>query len=391
MPQRYSEVLGGEPEAVTVPTTLDEGAAIVAAASATGKAIIPWGGGTGQEYGYPPRRTDILLDLSAMNRVLAHEPGDLTVTVEPGVTLAQLQKTLSAHHQFLPLDPPHADRATMGGIIATNAYGPSRVGHGTGRDWLIGLTLVDPQGRIIKGGGKVVKNVTGYDLPKLHIGALGTLGVIVEATFKVAPKPEASHALLFRLTGSGREAVAAFLAALTSRRIAPSLCLLNETGEGERHLVLVWSGPREVVEGECEAAAQLAEMTGLTAPQRLDSDFTVAEPQAEVLVRLEVPPADTWATHSALAAAFAIDTLQTSPFVGVVEAATSIEAATTLLRWAAERKVRVSVLHAPLTFRQQEGVPLWHPLPSAFPMMRRLKETLDPNATLNPGRFVGRL
>jgi glycolate oxidase FAD binding subunit len=165
----YTEVLGTEPEQVALPATADEVAEVVRWANAEGKAVIPWGGGTGQAYGHGPRRADALLNLSGLNRVLAHEPGDLTVTVEPGVTLARLQETLAAHNQFLPLDPPHAETATLGGILATNAYGPSCLGRGTARDWLIGIRVVDAQGRFVKGGGKVVKNVTGYDLPKMHM------------------------------------------------------------------------------------------------------------------------------------------------------------------------------------------------------------------------------
>lgn len=388
----YADILGIEPATVAAPTTQDEIAAIVAQADAAGQAVIPWGGGTAQDYGYPPRRADVLLDLSTFNRILAHEPGDLTVTVEAGATLADVQAILAKENQFLPLDPPYADRATMGGIIATDACGPSRVGYGSVRDWLIGLTVVDPQGRVVKGGGKVVKNVTGYDLPKLHVGALGTLGVIVEATFKVAPKPETTRALLFRLTRADNDTVAALLNALNTRRVAPALSLLHEAN-GQRHLFITWSGPQEVVDGECNGATDLCGELGISAPFPLDSDFAVAEPSpTDCHIRLRVSPSDAWRTHCAVAALGISETIQTLVPLGLIEVScASVDSARTLLNWTSKTNASISGVHAPFALRAEANIALWHPLPPAFPLMQRLKETLDPNGTLNPGRFVGGL
>jgi glycolate oxidase FAD binding subunit len=388
----YADILGIEPSTVAQPTTQEEIASIVAQADAAGQAVIPWGGGTGQNYGYPPRRADFLLDLSGFSRILAHEPGDLTVTVEPGVTLAEVQAVLAEKNQFLPLDPPYAGQATIGGIIASDAFGPSRVGHGGVRDWLIGLTVVDPQGRVVKGGGKVVKNVTGYDLPKLHVGALGTLGVIVEATFKVAPKPETTRALLFRLTRASDDTISVLLTTMSRRRVAPSLSLLHEAGR-QRHLFVTWNGPQEVVDGECDAAAELCRETGLSEPFPLDSDFAIAEPELNAAhVRLRVAPADAWRTHCAVASLNVGATIQTMVPLGLVEVSCGdLNAARTLLNWASKTTATVIAVHAPLALRSEEGIALWYPLPAAFPLMQRLKETLDPRGTLNPGRFVGRL
>jgi glycolate oxidase FAD binding subunit len=388
----YAEILGTEPLTIVQPTVQTEIAATVRFADTSGKSVIPWGGGTGQDYGYPPTRADILLDLSQFRRILAHEPGDLTVTVEAGATLAQVQAVLAEKNQFLPLDPPYPDHATIGGIIATNAYGPSRVGYGSVRDWLIGLTVVDPQGRPVKGGGKVVKNVTGYDLPKLHVGALGTLGVIVEATFKVAPKPETSRALLFRLTGAKNDTINTFLTTLNSRRVTPSLSLLHEAS-GERHLFVTWNGAQEVVDGECEAATDLCHESSIGAPFPLDSDFAVAEPDPEAAqVCLRVSPSEAWRTHCAIAALPLTTTIQTLSPLGLLEVSClNIDDTHALLNWASKTSAAISSVYAPLTLRAKENILLWHPLPSAFPLMKRLKETLDPNGTLNPGRFVARL
>jgi glycolate oxidase FAD binding subunit len=389
----YADILGIEPTVVVQPTTQEEIAAIVAGADAADQAIIPWGGGTGQNYGYPPRRADILLDLSQFRRLLAHEPGDLTVTVEAGATLAEVQAVLAEKNQFLPLDPPYADKATMGGIIATDAFGPSRVGYGSVRDWLIGLTVVDARGRIVKGGGKVVKNVTGYDLPKLHVGALGTLGVIVEATFKVAPKPEATRALLFRLTRASDDTIGTLLTTMGSRRVAPSLSLLHEAAGGQRHLFMTWNGAEEVVDGECDAAADLCRELGLSAPFPLESDSAIAEPEPDAAhVRLRISPADAWRTHCAIASLNVGTSVQTIVPLGLVEVfCIDLEAARILLNWTAKTSATISAVHAPLALRGADGLALWHPLPPAFPLMQRLKETLDPKGTLNPGRFVGKL
>src|SRR5262245_15375236 len=128
--------------------------------------------------------------LSALNRVLEYTPEDMTVTVEAGVTLTELQRHLAQNGQWLPIDPPQPDRTTIGDILAANASGPPRFNFGTIREHLLGIRVALADGRVIKAGGKVVKNVAGYDLCKLFVGSRGSLGVIVEATFKQRPLPE---------------------------------------------------------------------------------------------------------------------------------------------------------------------------------------------------------
>jgi glycolate oxidase FAD binding subunit len=384
----YAAALGVEPGEVALPTTAAEVGEVVAWANASGKAIIPWAGGTGQTYGYLPRRADVLLDLSGLNRVVAHEPGDLTVTVEGGVTLAQLQDALSLHNQYLPLDPPHADTATAGGILATNAFGPSCLGHGTARDWLIGIAVVDAAGRLIRGGGKVVKNVTGYDLPKLHVGALGTLGVIVEATFKVAPRPESFRALMFADAGPD------FLRRLHDET-TPAMSLWRTTPHGSV-FALIYTGFEEVVASEAEKASAMAETTGAFAtglPAAMPPPFNSEPPPAPLAVRITGDRSGSAARHAALCDSGLYQQVDTFPGVGVTDAYLAPdgdpESALHLLReWARGAKASLAVTHAPSLLRVQ-GALLWHPLPPSLPLMRRLKETLDPNGTLNPGRFLG--
>ena len=252
-PLNHLQTIGAEPAAIAHPQSQDELADAVRVAVKSGHAVVPSGGGLGQDYGYPLRmdKPYTLIETAGVNRVVAVEPGDLTITVEAGATLAQVQAALKPHGLFLPLDPPHPDRATVGGMLAVNAFGASRLGYGTARDWCIGLSVVNAAGRVTKSGGKVVKNVTGYDLPKLHIGALGTLGVIAEATFKVAPLPEATRTVIVTLTPEQWNAPGAFIA-VTLDTTAPTQAYRRTDATGD-YAVFVFRGFVEVVEQYTQA------------------------------------------------------------------------------------------------------------------------------------------
>jgi len=192
------------PPYVALPTTIDELARCVAAAHAADLAVIPAGNGSQLHVGRAPTRYDLALSTQKLTRVLAHEAADMTVTVEAGITLAQLNALLASAGQRLPLDPPHPELTTIGGLIATDACGPLRLAHGKVRDLLIGVTVVLADGTPTHGGGRVVKNVAGYDLMKLFTGSFGTLGIVVEATFKLRPLPE--HEAVFVLPTPVRRA-----------------------------------------------------------------------------------------------------------------------------------------------------------------------------------------
>jgi glycolate oxidase FAD binding subunit len=182
---------GLTPQIVVSPTTADEVAAVLDTAAQHQAAVIPWGGGTSMAIGNLPRRYDIALDTTRLNQVVAHEPADLTVVVQGGMRLQDLHDFLARKGQHLPFDPPIPQSATIGGILAANAGGPWRYAYGRPRDWVLGLKVALADGHVTKAGGRVVKNVAGYDMTKLYIGSFGTLGVIVEAAFKVAPLPGA--------------------------------------------------------------------------------------------------------------------------------------------------------------------------------------------------------
>ena len=167
-------------------------AAALKRASDAQQSIVIRGAGTKDDWGRPAGRIDVVLDMRRMNRILAHEHGDMTATIEAGASLREVNEALAIHGQMLPLDPPFADRATVGGLLATNDSGPLRHRYGTPRDLVIGVHLATTDGMLAKAGGQVVKNVAGYDLSKLVTGSFGSLAAIVSATFKLSPLPAAS-------------------------------------------------------------------------------------------------------------------------------------------------------------------------------------------------------
>src|ERR1019366_4286120 len=163
----------------------DEIARVLKTASGAGLQVIPRGGATKMAWGNPPRGGDLIISTRRLSRIVEHAWGDMTATVEAGCTLQQLQQTLAEHGQRLALDPLWPGKATIGGILATNDSGALRIRFGSLRDLIIGITLVLADGTLAKSGGKVVKNVAGYDLPKLATGSLGTLGIITQAIFRL--------------------------------------------------------------------------------------------------------------------------------------------------------------------------------------------------------------
>ncbi len=197
------EVDGIRPAAVARPGSVEEVAEIIRLAAAEKLAVIPTGGRTKLGIGAPPRRYDLALHMTRLNRVLAYDPGDLTLGVEPGVGLAQLASVLAEHRQFLPLAVPFTNQATIGGTLAANMDSPLRQFYGPARDYLLGMEFVTGEGALAKSGGRVVKNVTGYDLHKLMIGALGTLGVITRVNLRTFPLPQASRGFLASFPDGG--------------------------------------------------------------------------------------------------------------------------------------------------------------------------------------------
>jgi len=211
------------------------------------------------------------VDLGALDRLLQHTPEDMTVTVEAGVTLAGLQAALARQGQWLPVDPPNPESLTMAALLSTNASGPRRFGFGTIRDHLIGLQVALADGRLVRSGGKVVKNVAGYDLMKLFVGSRDSLGLIVEATFKLLPLPEAER--FVQVPCDSPEEAGSILDRVFESELTPVVLDLHNgsaapPARGRHHLILGFSGTSEDVAWQVAQAATL----GIAAPATLDDE-----------------------------------------------------------------------------------------------------------------------
>ncbi|HTO12539.1 MAG TPA: FAD-binding oxidoreductase [Candidatus Binatia bacterium] len=401
---------GRTPDAVVFPGSADEVGAVVRQAAAAGIPVLPWGGGTAAAVGPPPARGGLVLALKRLDRLVEHEPGDLTVTVEAGLTLDALQSALRARGQWLSLDPPDAARATVGGLIAANASGPRRHLYGTVRDLLIGVSVVTADGTVVRGGGKVVKNVAGYDVPKLFVGSYGTLGIVVSATFKLRPVPEDERlvAVTFdRLKDCG----AAARAVLAGDLIPSALEILDAAagaplGLGGVTLVVGFDGLREQVEAQASALAAMAGSLGgrpattlpASAWARLAAPARDAFGSPAAVMSLSVLPttvsdmmeqgmeaarrrglASAWAAHAGVGAVTgALAAEREATTVGAV-----------LAEWRALARAaggHATLLWAPLAVKSD--VPVWDDAGPAGRIMQKIKAQLDPNNVLNPGRFV---
>src|SRR5690348_5623484 len=254
-------VAGVVPSFVASPSSTDEAAALLRAAAGAGLAVVPRGAGTGFAWGAPPSRCDLVVDLRSMDQILEHAAGDLVVRVQAGVTIGQLAVALGAAGQQLALDVPA--EATLGGVVATGTAGPRRFRYGAPRDLLIGITVVRADGVIAHSGGKVVKNVAGYDLGKLFAGSQGTLGVITEATFRLHPLPAAVAWVTAEFGPAERAGAVAAVAAAAGSPLVPSAVELDWPGGSQRPLrvgvLLEGTGP-----GVAERAKKMSEI--LAAP-----------------------------------------------------------------------------------------------------------------------------
>jgi len=244
---------GVQAELVAEPASVEEASRVLAAASRAGKKVVVVGNGSKLGLGNPPERVDLVVRTRRLDRVLEHAAGDLVAKVEAGVHLADLQAALAPAGQWLALDPPEPG-ATVGGVVAANASGPRRLRYGTVRDLIIGITVVLADGTVAHAGGKVVKNVAGYDLSKLFCGSLGTLGLIAEATFRLHPRPEAAAVVTLQVERPEQlwEAVRRLLRS-TLVPSAIELTWYERTGR----LTVVIEGIRPGVEAQAAAAARL--------------------------------------------------------------------------------------------------------------------------------------
>jgi glycolate oxidase FAD binding subunit len=379
-------VAGVVPAEVVRPGSVAEVVEVLRAATAERLTVVPVGGGSKTSWAAPPTSFDLLLDTTGLDRVVEHTPGDLVVVAEAGVGLTALQERLGEAGQFLAVDAPE-DGATLGGVVSANASGPRRLRYGTARDLLIGVTVVLADGTVATAGGKVVKNVAGYDLGKLYIGAHGSLGVVVRTVWRLHPLPAARRVVVVDLEDP---AAAGPLALQLSRStLTPTAVELISGPDAAARLVVVFESIPESVEVQARAAVDLL---GGGVEQEDPPPGFGARPGGEkdLRLRLAFAPAALSAVLGLLPPGTAV---AASACTGVAYAAlpaADVPTALTRLRAGLARHDGTAVvLSAPPG--HHPDLDHWGPVGDALDLMRRVKDQFDPDRRMSPGRFVGGL
>ena len=393
---------GVSPNRVVEPRTRGELAATVADLYAAGSAFAFLGGGTERELGNPPTALDTIVRTTALDRIIEYAPEDQTITVEAGVTLEALDRVLADHGQMFPIDVGDRGRATVGGAIATNAFGARRHRYGSLRDMIVGVEFVRPDGTRARGGGRVVKNVAGFDLPKLAVGSLGTLGAIASATLRVHPRPETSTTIVVRNQRRNVEEGDPLAAAFLAAQLEPTAIAWHRTVDGDP-VYAIFEGSVAAVEAQVGRAlglaTQIAGSAAVASPGEVAAFWEYERDlrrrgawrartyTAPALVNLERDTAIHAWSGAQLAACY--------PALGIffasgVDDGRSIDDVTATVRITRLEALGEAIFHA-MPLRWRGYVDAWGDPPPSFPLMRALKASFDPKGLCNPGRFVGGL
>ncbi|HEY8506140.1 MAG TPA: FAD-binding oxidoreductase [Gemmataceae bacterium] len=416
-PAESCTIDGFGPLPVRRPGSVTELCQLVREARAAGQAIYPLGGGTRLDLGLPPARAGVAVDLRGLDQVIDYPARDMTITVQAGITVARLQEILRGENQRLPVDVALPERATLGGAIATNASGPRRFGHGTLRDYVIGITVVNDRGEEAKAGGRVVKNVAGYDLCKLYTGALGTLGVISQVTLKVKPLPEAQAILVVPCPYEQIDAVLDRLHRTATRPVCLDLinpaagAELNRRLGGDAFFPKTWSlvigleENREATDWQVrQLTGELPHELGNTARRLLDDDAEplwrelrdfALWPEARFSFKVNMLPSQVrsftevgdYAVGPLLqvhaGSGIVVGHVGGDDF-GIAQAKQLLEALNVVISGGPGR---VTVTRCPPEWKS--ALPVWGAPRGDWELMRKVKEKLDPDRLFNPGRFVG--
>jgi glycolate oxidase FAD binding subunit len=389
-------VAGIQPQMVLEPSNETELADALRWADATGLGVVPRGGGTKAGWGNPPVRAELILSTARLNRVIEYAWADLTVSVEAGCRIQNLQNALAEHGQRIAVDPLWPERATVGGILSANDSGSLRIRYGALRDLVIGMTIALPDGTLASSGGKVVKNVAGYDLPKLATGALGTLGVITRANFRLHPLSRETQSFTFAsrdLSDAGRVVLAVLNSWLT-----PTGLQVRFTAEAPPAIDVRFEGTDAGLRAQAVELRRLAVPATETATsdavwQAREELWSSAELAA--IAKFSVLPtaiAETCRRIRHLADSLGVQWRAVVQGTGLgwlrlaAPNAPALHQVLHTLRPELEHAGgSLVVLHRPAAM---PAIDAWDSGHDPFPLMVRVKQQFDPRGTLNPGRFI---
>jgi glycolate oxidase FAD binding subunit len=373
------------PKSVVRPGTPDEVASVMRYANANQLAVIPMGGRLHAGLGNLPERYDLALDLTRLDKVVEFEPADLTITCQAGITLGPLRQEAGTANMMVPFDTALPDGASVGGVLAGALSGPARISFGAPRDFTIGMRVVTSDGKLTRAGGKVVKNVAGYDLCKLYIGSLGTLGVIVEATFKTVPLPKSERHLAFEFDDP------ASACALVSRAIHAGLAvrsasLVREAGSWRLHVAL--AGMPAAVERSADDLGKWFGEAILPSPAVAGKGPGVKAP-APLIAKLSLLPSHLPALLAEAPSAAGIEAHPASGLCRLSLPEATAEAIADVRALAARFGGTCIIERCPPDLKR--GIDVFGDAPPSLALMRAVKAELDPNRVLSSGRFAGRL
>src|SRR5229473_3631337 len=391
-------VAGVQPKLVLVPGSESDLADAFRLVSDAGLAVVPRGGGTKLCWGNPPSRADVVFSTARLNEVTEHAWADLTASVGAGCTIQTLQETLAQHGQRLALDPLWPAKATVGGVLSANDSGSLRLRFGALRDLVIGVTLALPDGTLASSGGKVVKNVAGYDLPKLATGAFGTLGIITRAVFRLHPLPR--NARSFSIRAKEAEEARRLIHAIQNSKLAHTALQARFENEAAPLMDILLEETEAGLDAQEAHLKELAETASVTvgAPEIWNARqdlWSFAKPESAAVAKISVLPAEMDKSATAIAKSAKVRQLR---FKTVLQATgigfLRLEGDPSNLRFSLQdlRELFESnagslvVLHRP---GGMAPIDTWGSAGDALPLMKAIKKQLDPGNTLNPGRFVG--
>ena len=420
------EIGGKIPSAVIRPESAAQIVEIVRFAAAEKLAIVPCGARTKHGMGMPPRQYDLALDVTRLDRIVAYDPGDMTLSVEPGIPLKRIESTLVEHRQFLPLVVGFMDRATAGGTIASGVDSPLRQFYGTARDYVLGIEFVTGDGALAKSGGRVVKNVSGYDLHKLMIGALGTLGVLTKINFRTFPLSAATRTIIVTFKDAAgaidlRHAIAgSALRPLMLEIFSPSavemFSVVDSPSNPGWSVVTSFAGTANALERCAADLRQMAEQNAaiafvplpeerlLAASRRIGEFVSVvlASSPAAAILKLSVLPTNMRAILDAAAKAADAAALGWAAlargvgviYVALLPPARSEEALARVARATNNIFAQCAALDGNATIpwcpnEWKSALPIWGPDRGDLRPMRALKKVFDPHGVFSPGRFMG--